>query len=498
MKSKRLISLLLSVILFVIPLSACTQSENSENDYPINIEVKEAVIPSEKRYDGSTAEYINVKYGDLDYAGYTFRILANNPGYHYYYLISDQANEIWYEEDSAEVQQHAVFTRNILTEDLINITIEPTWGGDAYEMYDRAKIIAQAGIDEFDLCETSHFRGFLSGMIGYYQNLYDIDTFDINAYWWNQEYVDCYTHDFDKLPTITGDCLIFDDLAPLCTYYNTAVVENYNLPDLSVLVENGEWTIAKEVELASAVTNDTDGDSQMTANDTWGILGTGMTCSFFAGCGIRLAEKDENDVPYLAAENETVINAVEYIYNNIVRSGLVCCEDQDTLLDNLKDDRGLFMSDSLSLMFGLRDMESDFSLLPLPKYNLDQKRYSSVTSGAVTTIIAVPITVRDTGRVGNILNVYGGFSTDTIDQTLNEVILGAKLVRNKRTVEMLRYVIESKYYDWASDLKWAFPIYKAMGEQDTATQFFFVSSLKSVARESKSMLKMLLMGYDFY
>jgi len=456
--------------------------------------------PSEKAYDGSTSAYVSEAYGDIDLGGRTFCILSFSPGRHYYYQLSDNANEIWYEEDSAEVQQHSVFTRNLLTEDLINIKIEPTWGGDAYDMYDRARTIAQAGVDDFDAMQTAHFRGFLSGMLGYFYNLYDVDTFDMDAYWWNREYIDVFTYGYDTLCTVTGDCLIFDDLALRVQYYNKSIVENYGLADPADLVESGEWTLDTMMEMADKVTSDTNGNGELDAGDTWGILDNNGVAiiNFFDGCAIRLAEKDGDDMPYLAVEQGEFINCVQYIYDHIVMSDDVLVQTDGENLDVFVDDRGLFMPDQLSLLFALRNMESDFSFVPLPKFNREQKDYASVTSGALTTVLAIPMTVKDPDTVGVILNVFGGFSTDTVDRALNEVILGAKLIRDERTVEMLGYALESKFYDWAKDIKWAFPIYQAMKDQSLIKAFHLASSIKREARTCEAMLKMMLNGYSFY
>ena len=495
----KIAAVILSLAMLCTAAASCAYNGRTAN-FPVTGGGEEFVIPGKKTYDGSSAELVTKKYAGCSYNGSSINIIGISPGMALYRCISDEANEIWYGEDSAEVQQHSVFTRNILTEDLINVKIVPTWGGDVYDLYDRTKIIAMSGLDDYDLMLTNYFRSLLSGTMGYFYNLYDIDSLEMDAYWWDQDFIDNYTYERSKIFGITGDAVILDDLAFKVIFYNTAMVENYGLEDPTVLVDEGKWTIAKMVEMAAAVTSDTSGDGLMTSADTWGILDNDgvLIINLFDGCGVHVADKDENDVPYLATENEVFVNTVQYIFENVTRSGYVHRGTEDDNLDILKDDRGLFMENMLEALFSLRDMESDFGLLPLPKYDLDQKDYSSVICPSVLTAYSIPITVKDTERVGVFLNVLGGFSTDTVDRTLYEVILGAKLIRNKRTVEMLGVALDSKFYDWAKDVKWAYPIYQAMTDQGAAEQFFFVSMIKSVTRMTKSQLKMLLKGYSFY
>lgn len=494
---KRAMTLIILFFLLSFLLISCSKNEPVE----YLTEESDAEAPENKEYDLSTTEYIKEKYDGYDFGGADVSIISISPGSMYYGYISGDANEIWYEEDSAEVQQHSVFTRNLLTEDLINVKIKPTWGGDVYDLYDRARTIAMSGIDDFDLMITAHFRGLLSGTMGYFRNVYGIDSLDMGGYWWDQDFIDCYTFEYDKLFSLTGDALIFDDMAFKVVYFNPVMIENFGLDDPTVLVEEGKWTADVMKEMAGAVTSDTDGDGVMTAEDTWGILDDNsvITIRMFDGFGIRIADKDENDIPYLAAENSDFINAVQYIFDNFVMSGYVYSNhDEEEVLDIFTSDRGLFAEWNISSLFSLRNMESDFGLLPLPKYNENQKEYSSVLAPGVMNTFSIPVTVSDTEKVGIFLNVLGGFSTDTVDRTLNEVLLGPKLLRNERTVEMLEYALDSKFYDWAKDIKWAFPIYQSMTDQQDSKTFYFASSIKRISRQSQAMLNQLLNGYSFY
>ncbi len=499
MKITRTAALFCAVLSFSLLFCACEKKETAL-DYTVHDSIDEAVLPEEKNYDDSTTRLVKEMYSGYDYAASEINILSLSPGSFAYGYISPDANEIWYEEDSAEVQQHAVFSRNIATEDTLNVVIKPTWGGDVYDIYDRSKIIAMSGLDDFDLILTNYFRGLLSGTMGYYRNLYDVKTLNMDAYWWDQKFIDCYTFEHNRIYGITGDAVIYDDLSFKVMYYNTAMVENYNLPDPTLYVDDGTWTLEKMVDMAGAVTSDTNGDGIMNSYDTWGILDNDgvLIIAMFDGCGVHIADKDENDVPYLATENETFVNTVQYIFEHVARSGYVFSGNEDENLEIFKDNRGLFVEGSLTHLFVLRDMEEDFGLLPLPKFNEQQKEYSSVIAPGQLTAFSLPTTVKDTDKIGVFLDCLSGFSTDTVDRTLYEVILGAKLIRNKRTVEMLDYAFDSKFYDWAKDIKWAYPIYQAMTDQGHAEQFYFVSQIKSVTRMTKSMLKMLLKGYSFY
>ena len=87
------------------------------------------------------------------------------------------------------------------------------------------------------------------------------------------------------------------------------------------------------------------------------------------------------------------------------------------------------------------------------------------------------------------MDVLGGMSTDTVDAALHEVVLGPKLFREKRTRDMLTYVIDSKIYDWSKDIPWAYPIYTILTTQTEAQTFTLASSLQSQIKSIRAQLK---------
>ena len=114
----------------------------------------------------------------------------------------------------------------------------------------------------------------------------------------------------------------------------------------------------------------------------------------------------------------------------------------------------LFYGDMLAFVNQLREMTSDFGIIPMPKYDEAQESYGEYISNGWTTAYAVPMTNGDPERTGVILEVLSGYSTDTVRQALYAVSLSAKLVRDADSVEMLDIIFGSKSYDWAVDFTW--------------------------------------------
>lgn len=484
----RKILALLFALLMILPLFlACTKPGDDGEKDDGGDDVKESS-------DAPTTALVREKYADFDMQGYGFRVLGITPGQHYYWMIDGMdgtgwCNEVWYAEDNADVQIHSVFTRNTLAEELLNIKISQIEGGGTYEIPNMVKTLVKAGSDDFDMTLGDLTCNLPLSMEGYFLNLYSIPTFDLHNAWWDQEFVNTFTYKHNNLFLVTGDYTIYDEYAAACIFYNKQIIENSNLEDPADLVDAGTWTIDKMMEMGSKVYKDLDGNG-MDIDDAYGFYDNLFALTHITeGCNIHMTEPDEDGVPQVIIENESFVNAVQKVFDTVIMSPATFLDEGSHDKSMMLEDRVLFLYEQLGGINMLRDMESDFSLLPLPKLNEDQKKYTSVVNGIWCTALSIPISSHDPEKVGTIMDVLGGLSTDTVNKALHEVVLGPKLFREKRTRDMLDYVVASKIYDWAKDIPWAYPLYGILSDQTTSQTFTLASSIQRQIKTIKAQLK---------
>ena len=486
MKAKRILALILALLMILPVLVSCKETTNDGGKDKNEVE---------ENKDNPTTTLVREKYGDFNFNGYKFRILSITPGQHYYWMIDGMdgtgwCNEVWYEQDDSEEQIHSVFTRNTLAEELINIDIELLEGGGTYDIPNLVKTLVKAGGDDFDITLGDNTCNLPLSSEGYFYNLYDIKSLDLSNAWWDQEYVKTFTYKKNQLYMVTGDYNIFDDYAAACIFYNKQVLENYNLDDPADLVDAGTWTLDAMMEMAEKATNDLTGDGKMDENDSYGFFDNAYALTHLTeGCDIHMTALNEEGVPEVTVESEEFTNAVQKVFDRVIRSRATLLGEGDHDKDIMKEDRVLFLYEQLGGINQLRDMESDFSLLPLPKKDESQKDYTSVVNGIWCTSLSVPVSSKNPEQTGTIMEVLGGMSTDTVNASLHKVVLGPKLFREKRTVDMMNYVIESKRYDWAKDIPWAYPLYGILTEQTEAQAFTLASSLQRSIKTIKAQLK---------
>jgi hypothetical protein len=280
-------------------------------------------------------------------------------------------------------------------------------------------------------------------------------------------------------------------------FYGKQIMRENGLDDPADLVVEGNWTIDAMMTMGEVVTRDLDGNGKMTIADAWGFLdNSGALRHLAEGVGHTITRVDSDGVPYLNCLTPEYLDAVEKIYNRVICSDATMETSNATQVVIMKEERGLFYYELLGCINEFRDMESDFSLLPLPKLDANQEQYVTPVNSVWGTALAVPITVADTARVGTVLNVLSAFSVETVNRTLYELILGSKLIREEMSLVMLDYVWANKTYCWGNGYSWASPIDSVFSAQYSAKSFIMASQLEKQTKVINKSFEKFLGQFD--
>ena len=141
-------ALLLIVTVFGLVLTACKTS--GDGNASTTTKTTTASGGDDTPTD-SNRQLVESLYGDYDFNGYDFKILGMASGSWWYgSFLGDTFNEIWYETDSADPLESAIYTRNRRTEDLLSITISPVWTQNAGETTDKVRQALDTGETDYD------------------------------------------------------------------------------------------------------------------------------------------------------------------------------------------------------------------------------------------------------------------------------------------------------------------------------------------------------------
>ena len=359
-------------------------------------------------------------------------------------------NDLFVDEMNGDVLNDAVYTRNLEVENRLNFSIE---GADKTDALMRAVIsMMLAGDHGVDLLFPRHY--YVPALVdgSAVIDLLTLDAFDFSEPWWNQNCNATLTMR-GKLFCAASDANYYDKLSTIVVFYNQQLVDNYTLGNLYGVVEDGSWTLDKAIELGGLVTADLDGNGVYDDKDSIGI-----SCQndgpyyLLNGFGITICSTDEQGDVFLNLKSEKAVNTLQAIYKLTTDPMLYFNRQTFNLsltdaINIFKDNRTLFMIRPLQSLFIMRDMDSDFGIIPLPKYNERQDEYCSAVNPYVGTIAMIPRTAEDPGRSAVVLSTLACESHYSVISKLYETVLGEKLIRDEESGRMLDHAFAGIVFD---------------------------------------------------
>lgn len=446
MKKQRLFAALLAALMLTALFAACGGKDDA------------AEIPQETQAaDATTAEtteedtvYRADIPEDTDFGGYNFRFLHwFNTGW------EERINkDLVAEEMNGDFLNDAVYERNRNVEELLNIKITSQLE-ELGSIGSKVQKAVSAGDDSWDAVYIRLYEAptYLSG--GIFMNYNDIPTIDLTSPWWDQSSVEQLSID-NQLYLIASDINVIDKNATAGMAFNKSYAESYGLPDLYSLVKDGKWTLDKTEELYQNAARDLDGNGEMGIEDQYGFLSKADAMTFFFhGSGGRFITKDENDLPVFTFPNEknfTVTGDIIemttdyniYFNQHYYDTSVVSDQAYTKMFEN---GQGLFFLLRLDDIEFMRASETDFGVLPIPKYSEDQDTYYSTVSQHTCGLMSIPVTISDPSRDGIILDALAAESKNLVQPAFYEVNLQGKYTRDNESGEMLEIILANRVYD---------------------------------------------------
>jgi hypothetical protein len=156
--------------------------------------------------------------------------------------------------------------------------------------------------------------------------------------------------------------------------------------------------------------------------------------------------------------------------------------------------KALFMTTQIGVIEELRNMETEFGILPYPKFNSEQKEYAHYVDGHAP-LMAIPTSVQDVERVGIISEALSYESYKYLRPAYYDILLNTKYTRDEESSEMLDIILASQVYDFGYVYdNWTIAFIFA--ELVTAKKADFVSTYEKKENVGKKNLEKILKAYD--
>ena len=444
---KKIISLLLVFVMLLssmsLMLTSCGEEEKKEDKKDESVTTN---TPTEEGDIFAERAAVADGLGEYDFGGRKFRIVGHRSDE---YFINEE------DRNKGNLIADAKYARNKTVEDRFNVEIEVAYKAAYTDVTAWVAKTVMSGADEFDLfCSHSASAGSVV-LKNVFLNWYDIPNVDFSKPWWSSSCTEELTYD-GKCILAVSDFNYTAISGSYCMYFNKNLASAYDLGNLYNAVLDGKWTFDYFYNLIKDIYQDTDGSGDKSDGDFYGFAQ-----GHWYGCDIGpwpwafnnpIMAKDADGIPTIAIKTDKINNIVNAIYDLCYNTqGVHYRPDNEnpqgmTLFYNKQ---AIFSLASIGSPTGekLRNFEDEYGMLPLPKWDENQKDYLTMASGE-HTCLAVPKTVKDTEFVGTVIEALSAESYKQVITTLYEIALKTRYLRDDESKDVLDMVIDGRVYDF--------------------------------------------------
>ena len=374
----------------------------------------------------------------------------------------DAVNEICVDELSSDVVNDSIYNRERFVEDRLNVEIENARSGDL-----EAEVIKQQSADEdtFQIYAYMTFAFTRFVFDNYFHDLYSLDNLSLDKPWWSSN--------FNSEAEINGDLYVTTGSLALtltrymyAVFYNKKLAEEYTgssdgkyaeLAELYKLVDDGKWTIDKLIELSEDVYQGLNGNQERDVEDIYGMgFQNGISVdTIWSSFDLDILKPNEDGWFDFNVNKDKLFSSMEKIYNYIYNTtGCYPAGIEDEKLNSLRDhfasDTRLFMVNKLLAIEGstLRNMQSDYGILPFPKYDEKQSKYYSYSHDAYTSF-AIPKTCGNPDEVAAVLEALASYAYRDTEPAYLDVALKGKYMSDANSRRMIDLVVDGFMVDAA-------------------------------------------------
>ena len=448
---KKVLCILLAALMVLPALTACSESaQNTDQpaktgtDVQASSDVGAAEETPETEFTRAMVK--DDLPEDLDLGGQSYEVLARTKAWF--------TGEMYVEELNGETLNDAVFKRDSAIEERLNCVINYNLQDDTNGVVNKN---VTAGADEVAIHVGSAVDTVQYGVNGNYYNLLGEHPVYLNLSqpWWSQYYTQQESV-MGKAFFATGD--LFTSLIKLSfvTYANMKLVNDFQLESPYDIVRSGQWTFDKEMEMASLVHEDKNGNGVRDKNDSYGMTLAGMIGLdvYWSAFDLTICEKDANDVPSFSVDEEKMSAVLEKLYTYYIDCEYCWCppnpdsdKEQDEVAQMLSEDRILFTPLRIMHTDQIRDMESPYGLIPLPKWNEEQDNYYTFVHDQYS-IGGIPVSVQDPASVSALMEALAAESYRFVTPAYYDVVLNGKYLRDPDSSEMLELAMAGVKIDF--------------------------------------------------
>ena len=364
--------------------------------------------------------------------------------------------EIDVDEGDGDPINNAIYDRNGVVEETYGVTVTKEYlsvdGSPAFHTAFRSNESSGDQAYQMITMRTVGIAGL--AMESLMANMFEMPNLHTDMPWWNQDSVRSYTMG-SALFFAAPEMLLRDKGATAAMYFNQKIASDEGIDDLYETAVNGEWTMDLMIEYAENVTADLEGDDVVSsAEDMFGLNGGGRDIPYFlyTASGNKFAVIDDDGYLELTFGDEEDITIWQDILDYVMYSDFFGANIADASLipegyKPFQSDKCLFEMNLVKDVLGLRNMESDYGVLPVPKYDESQEDYSSLVWMHHDCVLGIPGSCTNTDIISTVLEHMSYISYYDVYPIFYDTIILGKSARDQQSKEMLELIFRTRSFD---------------------------------------------------
>ena len=443
--------LLIAVIMSACILFSCGENQTGNNENNLqNNDFENETLPE------ITGEPVKMlpDLPDINFEGYDFKIYSAGPPRNEW-----ASQDIFAEEETGEPINDAVDRRNRYVEEKYNCRIVDIPSAE-WDMTGAIRRAVTAGDDAYDAVVPSMADQANLASAGYFTDLKQVPHLDLAKPWWDQRATVDLTIG-NRLFFTVGDFFIMDNDATWLVIFNKKLIADLALENPYDIVKNDKWTFDKLLEMSRGVSQDLNGDGVMDMHDFYGNVSQGENMTaFYLAAGERYVRKNSDDLPFTQMDTDRSTAVIEKIYDLMYDNEIsfnywdLTPSDHTVTQRIFEEDRAVFKITALQLVIRMRNMETNFGIIPMPKFDANQQSYYHYVH-PIASALSIPVTAADLSRTGIILEALAAESLYTVRPAYYDISIEGKFLRDEESVEMLDIILATRVFDLGKAFNWS-------------------------------------------
>ncbi|MBQ8510765.1 MAG: hypothetical protein IJ493_12750 [Clostridia bacterium] len=404
----------------------------------------------------TTSPYADNLPDDLNFGGETVTFLYRD----------EIADEFFTDESNGDIVNDTLYESIRSVEERLNVYIETVrreghLTSVRQEYMDHITSSVLAGDDTYDWVDLMIGNSTVMMRNGIFLDLTQNKYMDFDQPWYLKGLTETVTVD-NKLFFASGDVSIGYLKNSFCIYFNHDLAETYQLENLYTLVDNGQWTLDKVMELAAIASQDLNADGKYDSADNIGFMIHDYThlYGFMGSTQISFFEKNESgEWEYVLGSQRdsdicdklyTLLNESTGIFYDpdITNAIPERIDSYNSLTTQFTSGNVLMitaqMDDAVSL---LRNMKDSYGVLPFPKLDEDQENYQS-SSRSTHNAFSMPVTCGDPDMAGAVYEALGASNYTKLLPAYFEVAMKTKYSNDDDSARMFDIIHDSFVLDF--------------------------------------------------